>query len=307
MRNYQRLMALTLITSIAATSVASSRAWADENGFRYVDRSATVQQPVRRVVTEVQSRQFSTTDIYRDDSADLTCKKYSGMDRERLQGMYDDLRLKHAENFAEKPVGSAAVGAVAGAALTVVTGGLALVGAVIGGLFGGLFSWFKGGKSEPERDLANRKKDAQFDEETLKLNCMENELKKSQIYAGRLPNEAPVGIYTDARTKQTVASSGSGSSSRSYDSYGEPAGAGSADGYSTGCPYANGSSGSSGSCSSSRSSSSDDYYVRDGGSGSEVPSNSEFDSSYGNRAPAVDRSQATVIDHSSRAVSDCFK
>ncbi|MFL5812430.1 MAG: DUF3482 domain-containing protein [Bdellovibrionia bacterium] len=223
MRNYQRQIAITLITSIAMTSIASSRAWAD---IRLQDRSADVQVPVKRVetvmvpqqrvVTDIQSRQVRATDIVRDDSENYTCRAYAGMDHQVLQEKYNDLRFKHAETFAEKPVGSAAVGAVAGAALTVVTGGMALVGAAIGAAIGGLFSWFRGGKSEEQRDLAVRSRKAQFDEETLQLNCMENELKKSQIYAGTVPRDMPAGVRTSYESKAVVSNSGSGSSSSSY-------------------------------------------------------------------------------------------
>lgn len=229
MKNYQRLMALTLASSIMMTSIASSRVWADD-GIRLEDHSVSQQETVRktRIVMvpkevpyeEVQTRQGKATDIVRDNSENLTCKAYSGpsWDQERLQAKYDELRLKHAENWVQKPdSGSIVTGAVAGAALTVVTGGLALVGAAIGGLVGGLFSWFRGGKTDEERDLAKRARDAQYDQESLELNCLENALNRakrypaSAVYAGSIPSQMPVGVNTSVETKPVVVSVGSSS------------------------------------------------------------------------------------------------
>lgn len=248
MKNYQRLMAFTLASSILMTSIASSRVWADD-GIRLEDRPVSQQETVRRTrivmvpkevpYEEVQTRQGKATDIVRDNSDTLTCKAYSGpsWDQERLQAKYDELKLKHAENWVQKPEsGSIVTGAVAGAALTVVTGGLALVGAAIGGLVGGLFSWFRGGKTDEERDLAKRARDAQYDQESLELNCLENALNRakrypaSAVYAGSIPGQMPSGVNTSVETKPVVVGSSSSSGGTSSQPAQPAAGNGSADG-----------------------------------------------------------------------------
>jgi hypothetical protein len=234
MRNYQRQLAITLITSITLTSIASSRAWAD---IRLQDRPATVQVPVQRVetvmvpqqrvVTDVQSREVRSTDIIRDDSENYTCRAYAGVDHQILEEKYNQLRMRHVENFAKSPVGATGLGATVGATVgfiakraigAVLTGGV--IGAAIGWLGSKLFSWFKG-KNAEERDVAERSRQAQYDEETLQLNCMENELKKSQIYAGTIPRDMPAGVRTSSESKSVAYNSGSSSSSSSSGIYEE--------------------------------------------------------------------------------------
>jgi hypothetical protein len=196
MRNYQRILAMALVTTLTVTTVAASRAYAeDPTGISYANRYTTVQVPERRVVVDYHSQDVRNTDIYRDDTANYTCRAYSGMDHQVLQEKYNQLKMQHMGEGATSPVGSVAIGAVAGAALTLVTGGMALDGALIGGIAGGIFNWFHNDKIDKDHDLAVRKSKAKFDEETLQLNCMYNELHKDQIYAGSVPNQMPSGVY----------------------------------------------------------------------------------------------------------------
>jgi hypothetical protein len=229
MRNYQRQLAITLITSITMTSIGSTRAWAD---IRLQDRSATQEVQVKRYetvmvpkrveVTDVQSRQVKATDVVRDDSDLYVCKtnEFAGMDRQVLDEKIHELEMQHMKTVASEPLGSAAVGAVAGAALTIATGGVALVAAGIGAVVGGLFSWFRGGNTEEQRDLAARTKRATADAEVQRLRCMKNERDKSQIYAGTLPGRMPASVSSlnEPKATATVASNTSSSSSGSSSS-----------------------------------------------------------------------------------------
>lgn len=302
MRNYQRLMAFTLATSVLMTSVASTRVWADD-GIRLEDNKVTVQEtrqheetimvPQKRVVTEVVPGQRTSTDVIRDNSSDLTCKAYSNLDQQQLQAKYDDLKFKHAETWVQKPEsGSIVTGAVAGAALTVVTGGLALVGAAIGGLVGGLFSWFRGGNNDEQRDLAKRARDAQYDQETLQLNCLENALNRakrypaSSNYASTIPGQMPSGVNTSVETKPIASSSSSGSATIPSSSQ-VPVTNGSADGGSVAC------SGGPGSpcASATPDNNENDGAVRDGGS---------YD-------PYAQPASAPIEDHSVELSAGCFR
>jgi hypothetical protein len=225
MKNINRYIAMTLITSIASTTVVSSRAWA---GYDLLERDVIVQQPVKDVykrvevrtvdipVTRVEPRTVKITDIV-SNYPEYGCEAYKGWDHERLQKEYNELLVKHAEHFAEKPVGGAVAGGALGAVATILTGGSALIVGAIGAAAGWLYNWFKGGKTHDERDLAKRKNDERFDREKLQMRCIKNELELHHVYAGSVPSQMPPEVNTDNQTKTVADGSTSGGSTGSTD------------------------------------------------------------------------------------------
>jgi hypothetical protein len=210
---------MTLITSMTATSVVSTSAWAQESGIISETSSYAVERPV--MVREVRREQRQAVSFVRDDSALYTCKAYAGMDRETLQSQLRELQLHHLASWSRTPEGGATIGAAIGGAIGIFKGvGSALKWAAGGGIIGaigGLISWFTGGKSDDEREMVANYRHAKFDEERLQIRCMQNELEKREgYYASRVPGEMSSGI-SNSRGEKLVAYNDSRSSSRYYD------------------------------------------------------------------------------------------
>jgi hypothetical protein len=220
MRNINRVLVMTLITSMTATSVVSTSAWAQESGIISETSSYAVERPV--MVREVRREQRQAVSFVRDDSALYTCKAYAGMDRETLQSQLRELQLHHLASWSRTPEGGATIGAAIGGAIGIFKGvGSALKWAAGGGIIGaigGLISWFTGGKSDDEREMVANYRHAKFDEERLQIRCMQNELEKREgYYASRVPGDESSSRYSSLRGEKLVAYNDSRSSSRYYD------------------------------------------------------------------------------------------